>query len=130
MNKHKLLQEDILPAMASNRKVQRLLNEFMDLLSEYGPPETITQLKHTTSSTLLLAKDTMDSDPPTDKTSSDPNGATKQSPIEQVDNTAQPTDQMESAMPNTAQTDCAPDKMILDNLTSEKPAPSANDKVS
>lgn len=33
--KHKLLREDILPAMASNRKVQRLLNEFMDLLSEY-----------------------------------------------------------------------------------------------
>ncbi|MBA0658215.1 hypothetical protein Goklo_010438 [Gossypium klotzschianum] len=35
MRKHKLLREDILPAMASNRKVQRLLNEFMDLLSEY-----------------------------------------------------------------------------------------------
>ncbi|XP_020527302.1 protein HIRA isoform X2 [Amborella trichopoda] len=35
MKKHKLLKEDILPAMASNRKVQRLLNEFMDLLSEY-----------------------------------------------------------------------------------------------
>lgn len=35
LRKHKLLREDILPAMASNRKVQRLLNEFMDLLSEY-----------------------------------------------------------------------------------------------
>ncbi|KAK9079152.1 hypothetical protein SSX86_000822 [Deinandra increscens subsp. villosa] len=35
IKKHKLLREDILPAMASNRKVQRLLNEFMDLLSEY-----------------------------------------------------------------------------------------------
>jgi len=35
MKKHKLLREDILPSMASNRKVQRLLNEFMDLLSEY-----------------------------------------------------------------------------------------------
>lgn len=35
MKKHKLLIEDILPAMASNRKVQRLLNEFMDLVSEY-----------------------------------------------------------------------------------------------
>lgn len=35
MRKHKLLREDILPSMASNRKVQRLLNEFMDLLSEY-----------------------------------------------------------------------------------------------
>ncbi|EHA8587556.1 Protein HIRA [Cocos nucifera] len=40
MKKHKLLREDILPAMASNRKVQRLLNEFMDLLSEYEAAET------------------------------------------------------------------------------------------
>ncbi|KAL5763776.1 hypothetical protein ACOSQ2_016370 [Xanthoceras sorbifolium] len=40
MRKHKLLREDILPAMASNRKVQRLLNEFMDLLSEYESAET------------------------------------------------------------------------------------------
>ncbi|KAK8970708.1 Protein HIRA [Platanthera guangdongensis] len=36
MKKQRLLREDILPAMASNRKVQRLLNEFMDLLSEYN----------------------------------------------------------------------------------------------
>lgn len=35
MRKHQLLREDILPSMASNRKVQRLLNEFTDLLSEY-----------------------------------------------------------------------------------------------
>ncbi|RRT84976.1 hypothetical protein BHE74_00002634 [Ensete ventricosum] len=40
MKKHKLLREDILPAMASNRKVQRLLNEFMDLLSEYETNDT------------------------------------------------------------------------------------------
>ncbi|KAF7805697.1 protein HIRA-like isoform X1 [Senna tora] len=40
MKKHKLLREDILPSMASNRKVQRLLNEFMDLLSEYEIAET------------------------------------------------------------------------------------------
>ncbi|KAF2300796.1 hypothetical protein GH714_015887 [Hevea brasiliensis] len=39
MKKHKLLREDILPSMASNRKVQRLLNEFMDLLSEYESAE-------------------------------------------------------------------------------------------
>lgn len=41
MKKHKLLREDILPAMASNRKVQRLLNEFMDLLSEYENNDAI-----------------------------------------------------------------------------------------
>jgi protein HIRA/HIR1 len=40
MKKHILLREDILPSMASNRKVQRLLNEFMDLLSEYEAAET------------------------------------------------------------------------------------------
>ncbi|KAJ1282222.1 hypothetical protein BS78_03G035000 [Paspalum vaginatum] len=40
MKKHKLLREDILPSMASNWKVQRLLNEFMDLLSEYEAAET------------------------------------------------------------------------------------------
>lgn len=34
------MREDILPSMASNRKVQRLLNEFMDLLSEYETAET------------------------------------------------------------------------------------------
>jgi protein HIRA/HIR1 len=40
VKKHKLLRNDILPAMASNRKVQRLLNEFIDLLSEYEDVET------------------------------------------------------------------------------------------
>uniref|UniRef100_A0A0D9XGY2 Protein HIRA n=1 Tax=Leersia perrieri TaxID=77586 RepID=A0A0D9XGY2_9ORYZ len=40
MKKHKLLREDILPSMATNRKVQRLLNEFMDLLSEYEAADT------------------------------------------------------------------------------------------
>ncbi|XP_057850963.2 protein HIRA isoform X2 [Cryptomeria japonica] len=39
MKKHDLLREDVLPAMASNRKVQRLLNEFVDLLSEYATTE-------------------------------------------------------------------------------------------
>lgn len=46
MRKHKLLREDILPAMASNRKVQRLLNEFMDLLSEYESAETNSDQKN------------------------------------------------------------------------------------
>ncbi|PON76840.1 WD repeat HIR [Parasponia andersonii] len=45
MRKHKLLREDILPAMATNRKVQRLLNEFMDLLSEYESAESNIEQK-------------------------------------------------------------------------------------
>lgn len=51
MKKHKLLREDILPAMASNRKVQRLLNEFMDLLSEYKTTTTTTNLQPPTTTT-------------------------------------------------------------------------------
>lgn len=46
LKKHKLLKEDILPALASNRKVQRLLNEFMDLLSEYGSSDPHVQQTH------------------------------------------------------------------------------------
>jgi len=48
VKKHKLLREDILPSMASNRKVQRLLNEFMDLLSEYEAAETKADLMDVT----------------------------------------------------------------------------------
>ena len=48
MKKHKLLKEDILPSMASNRKVQRLLNEFMDLLSEYEAAQTKPDLMDVT----------------------------------------------------------------------------------
>ncbi|XP_024539552.1 protein HIRA isoform X1 [Selaginella moellendorffii] len=35
MKKRELLKNEVLPAMASNRAVQRLLNEFLDMLSEY-----------------------------------------------------------------------------------------------
>ncbi|KAM7496911.1 hypothetical protein LguiA_021325 [Lonicera macranthoides] len=45
MKKQKLLREDILPAMASNRKVQRLLNEFMDL-SEHQTTTELTNPHH------------------------------------------------------------------------------------
>lgn len=55
MKKHKLLREDILPAMASNRKVQRLLNEFINLLSEYESNETNQdQLHHAQTTTNQL----------------------------------------------------------------------------
>lgn len=77
MRKHKLLREDILPAMASNRKVQRLLNEFMDLLSEYENAENNVEPKASLPSTSChleldneqsvpqQAADKMESDPPT-----------------------------------------------------------------
>ncbi|KAJ6386175.1 hypothetical protein OIU77_029191 [Salix suchowensis] len=65
MRKHKLLREDILPAMASNRKVQRLLNEFMDLLSEYGSVETNLDKKKTMlPTTSQQATSQMNCDPP------------------------------------------------------------------
>ncbi|KAL5583137.1 hypothetical protein UlMin_015579 [Ulmus minor] len=54
MKKHKLLREDILPAMATNRKVQRLLNEFMDLLSEYEIVEAKIEPKTHTAPTCPL----------------------------------------------------------------------------
>uniref|UniRef100_A0A7N0UXB4 Protein HIRA n=1 Tax=Kalanchoe fedtschenkoi TaxID=63787 RepID=A0A7N0UXB4_KALFE len=55
LNKHKLLREDILPAMASNRKVQRLLNEFMDLLSEYESAELPPEQKTPSSPPTIVA---------------------------------------------------------------------------
>ncbi|CAN4107249.1 unnamed protein product [Withania somnifera] len=60
MKKHQLLREDILPAMASNRKVQRLLNEFMDLLSEYEIPDTNLEQNNvaTTTSTEMNIEET------------------------------------------------------------------------
>ncbi|KAK6936200.1 TUP1-like enhancer of split [Dillenia turbinata] len=68
MKKHKLLREDILPAMASNRKVQRLLNEFMDLLSEYENSETMDQIPSAPVAdkmdAAVLAADQMDTSAP------------------------------------------------------------------
>ncbi|XP_050369457.1 protein HIRA-like isoform X2 [Argentina anserina] len=64
MRKHKLLREDILPAMASNRKVQRLLNEYMDLISEYGGAETnIEKKSHSSPTENAPAAELMDSSP-------------------------------------------------------------------
>ncbi|CAN1252265.1 Protein HIRA [Linum perenne] len=73
MRKHKLLREDILPAMASNRKVQRLLNEFMDLLSEYECPESTNADQKNPAALPATETERMDLDPPAsnhDKTSS------------------------------------------------------------
>ncbi|CAI9105597.1 OLC1v1004559C7 [Oldenlandia corymbosa var. corymbosa] len=65
MEKHKLLKEDILPAMASNRKVQRLLNEFMDLLSEYEVCEEAVVEETPEPSTSQHTEDKMNCDIPT-----------------------------------------------------------------
>ena len=74
MKKHKFLREDILTAMASNRKVQHLLNEFMDLLSEYETNTNETKPNQNNSNpttTFPLATDRMESEPPaTDQTAS------------------------------------------------------------
>ncbi|KAL0369542.1 UNVERIFIED_CONTAM: protein HIRA [Sesamum angustifolium] len=112
LNKHKLLREDILPAMASNRKVQRLLNEFMDLLSEYETTETDFKQKTPTSAISLPSKDKTDSDPPDmNMTNSDTPKPTIQTnsvepTVDAVDCALRPTDQMETVTPTTSQTDC------------------------
>jgi len=85
MRKHKLLREDILPAMASNRKVQRLLNEFMDLLSEYGSVETnLDQKNPMLPTTSQQATSQMNCDPPV---------------TEQMDTAPQAIDHTNSAQP-------------------------------
>lgn len=57
--------------MASNRKVQRLLNEFMDLLSEYGSTETIPEQKDPTCPTPITIAD-QSNQPITDQKNNSP----------------------------------------------------------
>lgn len=105
MRKHKLLREDILPAMASNRKVQRLLNEFMDILSEYESTETILDQKDPAPPAISAppATDQMDTDPPkTDQMDTGPLAT------DQMDVTALASDRIDSAPSQTDQLDCAP----------------------
>lgn len=125
MRKHKLLREDILPAMASNRKVQRLLNEFMDILSEYESTETILDQKDPAPPAISAppATDQMDTDPPAaDKMDTDPPKtdqmdtgplATDQMDVtalasDRIDSAPSQTDQLDSAPSQTDQLDCAP----------------------
>lgn len=115
MRKHKLLREDILPAMASNRKVQRLLNEFMDILSEYESTETILDQKDPAPPAISAppATDQMDTDPPkTDQMDTGPL-ATDQMDVtalasDRIDSAPSQTDQLDSAPSQTDQLDCAP----------------------
>ncbi|XP_022899329.1 protein HIRA-like [Olea europaea var. sylvestris] len=64
MNKHKLLREDILPAMASNRGVQRLLNEFMVVLNDYEITKANLEQKNLVHTTAVATTDEMDSSLP------------------------------------------------------------------
>lgn len=115
MKKHKLLREDILPAMASNRKVQRLLNEFMDLLSEYETIEPKSQEKDCARSV---------PNPPTDKMDSDTPMAEKLIP--EAPSAAQPSsdepaaEQNETSLQNTDQINFMPQVRDQMDIDSEK----------
>ncbi|KAI4373582.1 hypothetical protein MLD38_011695 [Melastoma candidum] len=85
MEKHKLLREDILPAMASNRKVQRLLNEFMDLLSEYENADITLEPR---------GSDTLTADPAASKKDRSATIA-----MNHVESLPQETDRVESIVP-------------------------------
>ncbi|KAJ0480513.1 putative transcription factor WD40-like family [Helianthus annuus] len=123
MKKHKLLREDILPAMASNRKVQRLLNEFMDLLSEYKTANPNLEPPATTSNTITPP-------PATDQTAAKPSAtnetttalpvvndvaqtesATQPMDEEQPGNHPPKSDQMDVDPPSINKTDPVPDEM-------------------
>lgn len=115
MKKHKLLREDILPAMASNRKVQRLLNEFMDLLSEYETTEVIPDPKSSTPPIESLpTTDQTDSTPPTtdqmafDLSAADQTGSVQpagdktefaRTEVDQIDSALPEKDGIESTVP-------------------------------
>ncbi|KAK9913027.1 hypothetical protein M0R45_036854 [Rubus argutus] len=111
MRKHKLLREDILPAIASNRKVQRLLNEFMDLISEYESAEINIETKTQTSPI-----------------------AAHSSPVDPMDSAPSGTNEIDSVPVSTDQTKPVPaptDQKDSSQLATEREnsAPPANDKV-
>ncbi|KAL8217141.1 hypothetical protein R6Q57_023978 [Mikania cordata] len=124
MKKHKLLREDILPAMASNRKVQRLLNEFMDLLSEY---KTANPNPEPLATTTACNTNTPPPPPPADQTAPSTNATGTAQPVAnvvaQVDTATQPmdeeqpgnhppaSDQMDVDLPSTNKPDPVPDEM-------------------
>lgn len=111
MKKHKLLREDILPAMATNRKVQRLLNEFMDLLSEYGISGVSTEQKTIATPTCPSLADQVDLAPsatnqmnPTPATVTD-GAKTISAPSDQKEQNTLATDQANSAPPKINRVD-------------------------
>ncbi|KAI7730446.1 hypothetical protein M8C21_009532 [Ambrosia artemisiifolia] len=125
MKKHKLLREDILPAMASNRKVQRLLNEFMDLLSEYKTTNPNPEPPATTNTTITPS-------PATGQTAAEEPSATNETAtapsvvneVAQTDSTSQPMDEEQPANPPTS------DQMDVDPPTTNKPDPVPDEMTS
>ena len=117
MRKHKLLREDILPAVASNRKVQRLLNEFMDLLSEYESAETNLDEKNTYPPTSSpMATDQRNSAlPATNHTHSVP------AAIDHMDSSPATMDEKGSTQLTKDQANSAP--TTIDQVSSDPPLP-------
>ncbi|XAR60118.1 hypothetical protein NMG60_11033370 [Bertholletia excelsa] len=136
MEKHKLLREDILPAMASNRKVQRLLNEFMDLLSEYDIPEIYSDQKNSIHPTALPAREQTISVPSlTDQMASDIVAEDKAGPslptTDKLEITPMETDQLDTVVPgsNEVQATAPVAAINMDQTASQdsNPAPQVKD---
>ncbi|XP_075521978.1 protein HIRA-like isoform X1 [Primulina tabacum] len=100
MDKHKLLRDDILPSMASNRKVQRLLNEFMDRLSEYESAETTLEEKNLKSAICA--------------TNSNSTAVDKTNPIEPVSHPVEPTSETTELLDDTRPITTHKDSIIED----------------
>ncbi|CAA2966139.1 HIRA isoform X1 [Olea europaea subsp. europaea] len=148
MKKRKLLREDILPAMASNRKVQRLLNEFMDLLSDYEITETNLEQKNLVPTTAAAATDEMNSAlPAIDSRISDSTVTNQMDSVQQAidpsDPTMKKTDQMDTTVPVKGEIESIlqgrdqvesmlrmPEKMNLDPTASEQIDSEAKEKDS
>ncbi|XP_019178834.1 PREDICTED: protein HIRA isoform X1 [Ipomoea nil] len=120
MKKHKLLREDILPAMASNRKVQRLLNEFMELLSEYDLSET------NPGQNTVPTADKMDTDLPGAENNKPSSAAvTNQENAEIPPPAAAAADQMDIAL-ETAHPVTEPVDSAIQETTNEEAIPQSN----
>ncbi|XP_071711114.1 protein HIRA-like isoform X2 [Rutidosis leptorrhynchoides] len=114
MKKHKLLREDILPAMASNRKVQRLLNEFMDLLSEYNTSTPNPDPPAANTSNMITEPPETDQAPSTTEPQQATNVVVQTDSVsQQMDKEQHPprSDQMDVDPPGTNKSEPVPNEM-------------------